>query len=181
MKTAGLLLESLDVLILLGKLLLETGDFTNITSLSELLGLLGVLVGALVLLDALLQAKDLEDHNVGSVEDEREEECEAAEVHITLGVKLPGLHLHALVPHNLSTGGVEEVSHSVSQHSQLVRGRGEEKNVRSAVTLTGLSELDLDPVDSVDGVDKQDQNKNESDLETILKLCYNGILGDKAA
>lgn len=42
-------------------------------------------------------------HHVGTVEDQRKEQCEATKVHVALRVELAGLNLHALVSENGST------------------------------------------------------------------------------
>lgn len=97
LKTLTLLLESLDILLTLDKLLLETANLTGLTSFSELVGLLAVDVGAFVALDLLFETEDVEDHHVSAVEDQGEEEREAAEIHVALGVELAGLDFHALV------------------------------------------------------------------------------------
>lgn len=52
-------------------------------------------------------------------------------------------------------------------------------DVRSVITLTGLRELDLDPIDTIDGVDEQDQDEDEGDLETVLELRNDWILRDE--
>lgn len=51
---------------------------------------------ALHLLDCVLETDLLEDHGVGTVQNEREEQCEAAEVHVALGVEFAGLYFGAL-------------------------------------------------------------------------------------
>lgn len=99
----GLLLEGLDVLVTELDLALEAGDLTGVTGHGELRGLLGVLVGTLELLELLLETEDLENHDVGAVEDQGEEESETAEVHVALGVKLASLDLETLVTHDGST------------------------------------------------------------------------------
>lgn len=53
-------------------------------------------------------------------------------------------------------------------------------NVRSGVALASLGELDLNAVDTVDGINKENQDKDEGNLETILELCDDGILRDEA-
>ena len=96
----ALLLQSLKILLLLGKLLLERGELTRLSSNGELLALLCVLVGTLVGAETVLETHDLHDHHVGAVENEREEEGEAAEVHVALGVELAGLDFETLVAHD---------------------------------------------------------------------------------
>src|SRR4051812_8304268 len=91
-KPSGLLLERLNVLVLLLQLLLQLRNFTNVTRLGQLLALLGVLVRTFILLDLLLQSQNLEDHNVRAVEDQRQEKRKAAEVHVSLAVKLARLN-----------------------------------------------------------------------------------------
>lgn len=54
------------------------------------------------------------------------------------------------------------------------------ENVRSAVALACLGELDLDTVDAVDRIDEENQDEYEGNLETILKLCDDGILRNEA-
>lgn len=101
----ALLLEVLKVLLLLLELLAQTSNLTGLAGDGELLALLGVLLGALVGAEAVLEAHDLNDHDVGSVEDEREEEGEATEVHVALRVELAGLDFEAFVAHDGSTAG----------------------------------------------------------------------------
>jgi hypothetical protein len=105
LKTLGLLLESVNILVLELELLLETGDFASVTGSGKLGALLGVLVGTLVLLELLLKTEDLEDHGVGTVEDQGEEQGETAEVHVALRVELASLDFETLVAHD---GAVEE-------------------------------------------------------------------------
>ena len=46
--------------------------------------------------------------------------------------------------------------------------------------VSRLGELNLDTVDAVDAVDKEDEDEDEGDLEAILKLGDQGVLGDEA-
>lgn len=96
MQTLALLLEGLEVQVLLGELLLESNDLVR-----RLDG--GVLV-AVEGANALLEADNVLDHHIGAVEDQREEQGEAAEVHVALGVKLAGLDLGALVAEDDAVG-----------------------------------------------------------------------------
>lgn len=89
----GLLLEGLNVTVLSSKLLLQTADLADALGLVEL-GVLGS-VGALQLSVLKLETEDVKDHAVGTVEDQREEEGEATEVHVALRVELASLDLHA--------------------------------------------------------------------------------------
>jgi hypothetical protein len=93
----ALLLHGLQIAILALELLLQAADLADAAGLRQLRGVLpaGALV-ALVLLDLLLEAQELQDVDVRAVEDQAEEEREAAEVHVALGVELAGLDFHAL-------------------------------------------------------------------------------------
>lgn len=145
----SLLLERLDVLVSLLDLLLQVRNLAGITSGGKLLGLLGVLVGTLVLLDSLLKAKNLEDHDVGSVQNQGQEQGEAAEVHVALGVELSGLDLQSFVTHDCSY---------------------------SITTVGNGGKFDLDPVDPVDTVDKENEDEDERDLQPILQFCDQWVL-----
>ena len=93
----NLLLEVLHVAVLGSELVLELANLAGAAlDILETLALLGGASLALVLLELLLKAEDIEDHNVGTVEDEGEEQGETAEVHVALGVELAGLNLHTL-------------------------------------------------------------------------------------
>lgn len=153
-----MLLEGLDVLVAELDLALETGDLTRIAGHGELLGLLGVLVGTLKLLELLLETEDLEDHNVGAVKDQGEEEGEAAKVHVALRVELASLDFETLVTHDGST--VDS-----GQLSVAYKGRKQQVYVRVALGgIGGSGKLDLHTVDSVHAVDKQDEDEYERDL-----------------
>lgn len=96
-QTLALLLESLDVAILGRELFLQSANLTNRAGLRETGGVLaaGLLV-TLEQLDAVFETENLEDHDIGTVEDQGQEEGEATEVHVALRVELAGLHLHAV-------------------------------------------------------------------------------------
>lgn len=96
----GLLLEVLEILVLLLELLLESSKLAGLAGDSQFLALLGVLGGALVGLKLVLQAHDFKDHDVGAVENQGKEQCEAAEVHVALRVKLAGLDFESLGSHD---------------------------------------------------------------------------------
>lgn len=49
-----------------------------------------------------------------------------------------------------------------------------------AGVLGGGGQLDLDAVDAVDAVDEEDQDKDKGDLQPILDLSHDGVLGDEA-
>jgi hypothetical protein len=51
---------------------------------------------------------------------------------------------------------------------------------RGAGVLGGGGQLDLDAVNAVDAVDEEDQDKDEGDLQPVLDLSHNGVLGDEA-
>lgn len=54
------------------------------------------------------------------------------------------------------------------------------ENVRIVTALSNGGELDLDAVDTVDAVDEEDQDEDEGDLQAVLQLCDNRVLGDEA-
>ena len=92
----NLLLQVLHITILGSELVLKLANLPsaalNVLERRSLLSTSFALVG----LELLLEAKDIEDHNVGTVEDERKEKGETTKVHVALGVKLAGLNLHSL-------------------------------------------------------------------------------------
>ncbi len=90
-----LLLECLHVTVLLRQLVLQLADLSGTSSLRQPLRLfpLGFWV-AFVLLDLLFEAESVENHDIGAVEDQRQEEGEATEVHVTLRVEFAGLDFH---------------------------------------------------------------------------------------
>ena len=98
-----MLLESLEVLVLDLELLSETGELTGLASGGKLLSLLGVALGTLVRANLVLKTHHLEDHNIGAVKDERQEEGETTKVHVALRVELAGLDFETLVTHNGGT------------------------------------------------------------------------------
>ena len=102
-KLLALLLESLEVLVLDLELLSETGELTGLASGGKLLSLLGVALGTLVRANLVLKTHHLEDHNIGAVKDERQEEGETTKVHVALRVELAGLDFETLVTHNGGT------------------------------------------------------------------------------
>ena len=76
-KSLALLLQSLDVTIPLRELIFQFSNLAGVANLCQSLGFLALgFWVAFVTLDRLLQAKGIKDHDVGSVEDQREEECE---------------------------------------------------------------------------------------------------------
>ena len=93
----ALLLEGLDIAVLSLELLLQSANLANGAGLGETGGVLAAsLLVTLEELDAVLKTEDLEDHGVGAVENQREEQGEATQVHVALGVELAGLNLHAV-------------------------------------------------------------------------------------
>lgn len=78
--------------------------------------------------------------------------------------------------HDLPTGGDGKISHRTLEWV-LSKERG---YVRSGVALACLCELNLDTVDAVDRIDEENQDEDEGNLETILELCDDGVLGDEA-
>jgi len=96
-KTLALLLQRLKLTVLLPQSLLELRNLAKLTSIAKTrLALLALGVASGEALVLLLKAQNFEDHGVGAVEDEGEEESEAAQVHVALRVELAGLNLHAL-------------------------------------------------------------------------------------
>lgn len=96
-KSLTLLLQGLNVKVFGLNLLPKACNLSDITSLSEAGRVLAArLFVALKVLDAVLKAKDLKDHGIGTVEDERQEESEAAKVHVSLRVELASLDFHAI-------------------------------------------------------------------------------------
>ena len=160
----GLLLQHIDVAIPLLQLILKAADLSNITSIGELL--LRLITTELVAMEALhflLQTQDVEDHGVGAVEDEGEEEGEAAEVHVALGVEFAGLDFHPLAA---GRGPIESsVCGAVPIWIEL-------PNLRSGASLTlGLAKLDLHAVNAVHRVDEEDEDEDESDLVNVSIAC----------
>ena len=91
-----LLLEGLNVPILLRQLVLQPANLSGTTCLSKLVRVFARSLGVtLVALDLLFETESVEDHDIGAVEDEGEEEGEATKIHVALGVELAGLHFHA--------------------------------------------------------------------------------------
>lgn len=91
-----LLLHNLKIAVFLVQLLLETGNLARLTSISELLRFLPFEFWvATETLDLFLETELVEDHDVGAVENEGQEEGKAAEIHVALRVELAGLDLHA--------------------------------------------------------------------------------------
>lgn len=156
-KTLALLLQGCKIIVSLLQLALEAANLAGIASITKsrsCLALLGVLT--LVTLDLLLKAQNVKDHGVGAVQDEREKECEAAEVHVALRVELAGLNLHALTT---GDGTIYHVS----------TGRGEVKlslNLRCGSTLLlSIAKLELDAIDAIYAIHEQNENEDEGDLE----------------
>lgn len=96
----SLLFQGLDIDIALLDLLLEAGNLAGLSGDGKLLTFLGLLVSALILLDLLFEAQHIQDHCVGSVQDQRQEQCEAAEIHVSLAVELAGLDFESLMAHH---------------------------------------------------------------------------------
>ena len=152
-----LLLQHLDILIALAELLLQLRHLAQMARLSELL--VRLVVGRLLTpqgLDLGFQAQGVEDEGVGAVKDEGEEEGEAAEVHVALGVEFASLDLHAFgAGDGAADGQVKGV---------MVPGWRWYLRCGAALVLRH-GELDLHAVDAVDGVDEEDENEDEGDLQ----------------
>ena len=91
-----LLLERLNVPILLRQQVLQLANLSGTTCLGQPVRILARRFGVtFVALDLLFEAERVEDHDVGAVEDEGEEEGEATKIHVALRVEFAGLHFHA--------------------------------------------------------------------------------------
>jgi len=146
-ESISLLLQDLDILVTLLQFLLELADFAELTSLTETgAGLAGSLASEL--LDLLLEAQSVEDHDICAVEDEREEKSETTEVHVALRVELASLDFHTL-----SSGD----------------------GASSSTLVLGLCKLDLHAVDSVHAVDEENEDEDEGDLQAVLQLRDDGV------
>lgn len=175
-----LLLQSGNVLITALDLTLEARDLPSVTGHGKLLGLLGVLVGPLVLLDLLLQTQNFEDHNVGAVEDKREEKREAAEVHVALRVKLAGLHFETLVSHNCRSIR-SQLSQPICKLSYKLAFEGVHVRLRRiAAVLSGSRQFELNPIHAVDTINEENQDEDKCDLQPVLDFSNDGVLRDKA-
>ena len=60
-------------------------------------------------LDFLLETQGVENHDIGAVKDQRQEESKAAEVHVALRIEFARLNFHTLTTSNSS---VLEISKS---------------------------------------------------------------------
>ena len=97
-----LLLERLNVPILLRQLVLQPANLAGTTCLRKLVRIFARSLGVtLVALDFLFEAESVKDHDISAVEDEGEEEGEAAKIHVALGVELAGLHWTLVTPEAL--------------------------------------------------------------------------------
>lgn len=103
MQLLALLLEVLEILLLLLQFLAQGTNLSGLACGSELSTLLGIVAGTLVSSETVLKAHGLDDHDVSAVEDEGEEEGEAAEVHVTLRVELASLDFETFVTEDSGT------------------------------------------------------------------------------
>lgn len=159
-KALGLLLHGLQVAVLLGQLLSKLADLPSIARVGQLLGLLsGRFWVAFVLLDFLLKTEHIQNHGVCSVEDQREEEGETAQVHVALRVELAGLDFHTLMAHHRS---------SANGISFLNRRFGLLWGDLRALLLLALCELHLHTIDAVHAVNEQNQDEDKSYLHPVL-------------
>lgn len=62
--------------------------------------------------------------------------------------------------------------------NKIETATGEGGNVR--IVFGNRCELDLDAVDTVDAVDEENQDEDEGDLQPVLQLRDEGVLGDEA-
>ena len=153
-----LLLQVLHVTILGSELVLELTNLTGATNLLERGALLGACL-SLVVLELLLEAEGVENHNVGAVEDEREEQGKSAQVHVALRVELAGLDLHAL---DATKTGLPGGSISQCCVSEIF------VNLPSLRVVAEAGELNLNSVDAVDAVYEEDEDEDERYLHFEL-------------
>ena len=165
----GLLLEIFNVAIALGEFFLVVADLAQLTGLAKLRSSL-VILSRLTLedLDFLLESQGVEDHGVGAVENQREEEGEAAEVHVALGVEFASLHFHAFgAAHTARANDVSVIEKNTwSRSSHLHSHYG---------TVLGLSHLQLHAIDAIDTVNEQDGYEDESNLEDVRHSSYHRL------
>jgi hypothetical protein len=155
-QSCKLALRCIQFLVLLAKLSLELTDLICTALSAELLAFLSTSVGiALVHLDLLFQAEDVENHDVGAVENEGEEESEATKVHVTLRVELASLDLHTLGTHGCSSAGHVSVA---------FRADGPDLHRCAVALLRVCRHLNLNAVDTVDAIKEKDQNEDECNL-----------------
>lgn len=139
-----LLLQGLQVRLFLGQLLLQLSH----------LGRLALLVALVALKrpNLVLEMHVVEEDVVHAVQDERQEEGEAAEVHVALGVELAGLDLEAFVAeYGRSLGGM----------------------------LSRSDNFQLNAIYAVHAVNKEDQDEDEGDAQPVHHLGQNGVFGDE--
>jgi len=147
-----LLLQVLHVAVFASKLFLEVRDLADTTNVLRRLAI-GCLCVALKDLDLLLETKNIEDHDVGAIQDERQEKGETTEVHVALRVELACLDFHAL---DASKAGVS-----------------------AALLVAHAAEFDLYTIDPVDAVNEKDEDEDESDLHAILQFRHDWTLRDE--
>lgn len=157
-KTLRLLLEGLDVLVFLFELSFQLSNLSHAPSLAEFLGALARCVR--VTLEALVfffEAQDVDNHDIGAVEDKRQEESEAAEVHVALRVEFTSLHFAALRAKNHGTAMIFVSAYHAGNQGVLRLPSG-------PALLTRRREFDLHTVDPVDRVHKQNENEDKDNL-----------------
>ena len=123
---------------------------------------------AFVALDGLFETEGLKDEDVGAVEDQGQEEGEAAEVHVALGVEFAGLDFHAAgaFKHGLA------VVHTSAMFNVIIGG----EVVVILVSLLRLCEFHLDAVDAVDAINEEDEDEDKGNLLMSEKSLYNPCL-----
>lgn len=169
-KALALLLQRLNIAILFRQQVLQLANLARPARLNEALGVFAFGGGVtFVALDFLFETEHVEDHDVGAVEDQREEEREAAEVHVALGVEFARLHFHAF---GAADGRGTGVFLAIAIRLFL------KWNVPCCTALLfGSRELYLHPVDPIDAVNEQNQYEYEGDLPLIREYsCMsNGV------
>jgi hypothetical protein len=146
-----LLLQILHVTVLGSELVLELANLTGATDILKRRALLGACL-SLVVLELLLETEGVENHNVGAVEDEGEEQGKSAQVHVALRVELAGLNLHALdaTKTGLSGGPISQCC-----VTELFI------NLPSLWVVAEAGELNLNSVDAVDAVYEEDEDEDK--------------------
>lgn len=183
-KTLTLLLECLDITVLLSQLVLQLTNLSSTTCLSEPIRFLALgFWVTFIALDLLFKTEGVENHHVGAVKDQGEEESEAAEVHVALGVKFAGLDFHpaGTFKHCRAVGSLV-VTYDIKSKLAIL------------VALLSLGQLDLHTVDAIDAINEQYQDEDERNLSgceyigghagflgvylhPVLQFRYEGIFG----
>ena len=97
LQTLGLALHGFQLLVFLLELLLEFTNLVCAVTSGKLLSFLSAgLRVSLVHLDLLFQTEDIEDHAIGAIKNQGEEQSESGQVHVALRVEFASLDLHTV-------------------------------------------------------------------------------------